>query len=120
MTSSKRRDRSRRPGSSRPEDLYAAAYADPQFAELRKRHRGFVFPVAVLFLAWYFSYVLLAAYAHDFMSTKVWGNINVGLLLGLAQFVSTFAITMLYVRYADRNLDPIADELRGTFEGGTR
>ena len=103
-----------------PVNPYQTAYDNPQFAELRKRHRSFVFPVAIGFLAWYFLYVLLADYAHDFMSTKVWGNINIGLLLGLAQFVSTFAITMLYVRYADRNLDPLADELRNTFEGEQR
>ena len=64
------------------------------------------------FLLWYFAYVLLADYAHDFMSTKVWGNINVGLVLGLLQFVTTFAITTWYVRYANRKLDPIADEIR--------
>ena len=60
-----------------------------QFKELRKRHRSFVFPMAVAFLLWYFAYVLLADYAVDFMSTKVWGNINIGLILGLLQFVST-------------------------------
>ena len=49
-----------------------------QFKELRKRHRSFVFPMAVAFLLWYFAYVLLADYAVGFMSTKVWGNINVG------------------------------------------
>ena len=31
-----------------------------QFQELRKRHRSFVFPMAVVFLLWYFAYVLLA------------------------------------------------------------
>jgi uncharacterized membrane protein (DUF485 family) len=59
-------------------------------------------------------YVLLADYAHDFMATPVLGNINVGLLLGLGQFVSTFAITMWYVWYANRKLDPLAEELRTT------
>ncbi|MBY8853453.1 DUF485 domain-containing protein, partial [Saccharothrix sp. MB29] len=68
------------------------------FKELRRRLRNFVFPMAGLFLAWYLLYVLLADYAHGFMSTKVFGNINVGLILGLLQFVSTFAITTLYVR----------------------
>ncbi|MFP5313291.1 MAG: DUF485 domain-containing protein, partial [Actinomycetes bacterium] len=34
-----------------------------QFQELRKRHRSFVFPMAVAFLLWYFAYVLLADYA---------------------------------------------------------
>ncbi|GAA3297462.1 hypothetical protein GCM10017708_39250 [Arthrobacter citreus] len=47
-------------------------------AELRKRQRSFIFPMALVFLLWYFAYVLLADYAHDFMSTQVWGNINIG------------------------------------------
>ncbi|HET7783078.1 MULTISPECIES: DUF485 domain-containing protein [Micrococcaceae] len=88
-----------------------------QFKELRKRHRSFVFPMAVAFLLWYFAYVLLADYAVDFMSTKVWGNINVGLILGLLQFVSTFAITGWYVSYSNRRLDPIAKEIRDEIEG---
>ena len=88
-----------------------------QFKELRKRHRSFVFPMAVAFLLGYFAYVLLADYAVDFMSTKVWGNINVGLILGLLQFVSTFAITGWYVSYSNRRLDPIAAEIRNEIEG---
>ena len=88
-----------------------------QFKELRKRHRSFVFPMAVAFLLGYVAYVLLADYAVEFMSTKVWGNINVGLILGLLQFVSTFAITGWYVSYSNRRLDPIAAEIRNEIEG---
>ncbi|MEU4740031.1 DUF485 domain-containing protein [Actinosynnema sp. NPDC023658] len=88
------------------------------FRELRRRLRSFVFPMAGLFLAWYLLYVLLADYAHGFMSTKVLGNINVGLILGLLQFVSTFVITTLYVRHANKNLDPKAEQLRNELEGG--
>ncbi|NQD41997.1 DUF485 domain-containing protein, partial [Glutamicibacter halophytocola] len=61
-----------------------------EFQELRRTHRSFVFPMAIFFLVWYFAYVLLADYFHDFMSIKVLGNINMGILLGLLQFVSTF------------------------------
>jgi uncharacterized membrane protein (DUF485 family) len=50
------------------------------------------------------------------MSTKVFGNVNVGLLFGLLQFVSTFVITHLYVAHANRNTDPIADEMRERLE----
>jgi uncharacterized membrane protein (DUF485 family) len=46
------------------------------------------------------------------MATKVWGNINVGLLLGLAQFLTTFLITGLYIRFANRKLDPRAAAIR--------
>jgi uncharacterized membrane protein (DUF485 family) len=101
-----------------------AAYLDLQrsedFGELRRRFRRFVFPMTALFLAWYFLYVLLAAYAPDFMSTKVFGNVNVGLLFGLGQFVSTFVITILYVRWADREFDPRAAALHDQLEEGPR
>jgi uncharacterized membrane protein (DUF485 family) len=92
----------------------------PDFSELRRRFRRFVFPMTGLFLAWYFLYVLLADYAPGFMSTKVGGNINVALLLGLGQFVSTFAITTLYVRWANREIDPAAERMRTQIEGEAR
>jgi len=79
-----------------------------------------VFPVAIAFLLWYFAYVLLAAYAKDFMATPVFGNVNVGLLLGLGQFVTTFGVTTWYVAYANRRLDPLAADLRATLEAGEK
>jgi uncharacterized membrane protein (DUF485 family) len=99
-------------------DDYLSVQASPEFQELRKRLRRFVFPMSALFLIWYFAYVLLGAFAHDFMATKVWGDINVGLLIGLGQFVSTFVITGIYARYANRELDPRAEAIRATLEGG--
>ncbi len=69
-----------------------------------------------LFLAWYLLYVLLADYAHEFMSQKLFGNINVALVFGLLQFVSTFLITWAYVRFADRKLDPLSAEIRAGLE----
>jgi len=95
---------------------FEATERSESFQKLKRRHRGFVFPLAAAFLLWYFAYVLLADYAHEFMSTKVIGNINVGLLLGLGQFVTTFAITTWYVSYANRKLDPIAAQIRTDLE----
>jgi uncharacterized membrane protein (DUF485 family) len=63
-------------------------------------------------------YVVLASYAPAFMAIKVAGNINIGLVFGLLQFVSTFAITMVYVRYANKHIDPAAERLRDRIEGG--
>ncbi|HEY2206592.1 MAG TPA: DUF485 domain-containing protein [Pseudonocardia sp.] len=97
--------------------VYAQVQASPEFADLRSRLRRFVFPMSVAFLVWYLVYVLLAAYAPAFMSIKLAGNLTVGLLIGLLQFVTTFAITTIYVRYANKNLDPLAARLRGRIEG---
>ena len=94
--------------------------SSPEFQVLRHRLRTFVFPMTGLFLAWYLLYVLMATYAPSFMAIKLLGNINVGLVFGLLQFVSTFAITALYVRYADRKLDPLAAELRAEIEGNAK
>lgn len=95
---------------------YERVQRSDEFQELRKRFRGFAFPMTVVFIVWYLLYVLMSAYAVDFMSTEVLGNINVGLIFGLLQFVSTFLITALYVRHANKNTDPIADRLRGQLE----
>ncbi|WP_063036495.1 DUF485 domain-containing protein [Nocardia grenadensis] len=100
-----------------PPPDFVAAQTSPEFQELRNRLRRFIFPMAALFLLWYLGYVLLGAYAHDFMATPVFGEVNIGLLLGLGQFLSTFVITGLYVRFANRELDPRAAALRAELEG---
>jgi uncharacterized membrane protein (DUF485 family) len=101
-----------------PGTSYQEVQASEEFAQLRSRFRKFVFPMTALFLVWYFLYVVLAAFAPGFMSTKTIGNINIGLIFGLLQFVSTFAITMLYARWADRQFDPTAERLRERLERG--
>ncbi|MEI4272957.1 DUF485 domain-containing protein [Klenkia sp. LSe6-5] len=98
-----------------PEE-YRQAQDSPEFTELRRRFRRFAVPMTVAFLAWYLLYVLLSTYAVDLMSTRVFGDVNLGVLLGLGQFVTTFLITQLYVAYSARNTDPIADEMRGRLE----
>ncbi len=100
------------------EAKYLTVQESPEFQELRRRYRGWVLPVAAGALVWYFVYVALAAYAPGFMGHPVLGNINVGLVLGLLQFVSTFVVTGLYIRYANRVLDPVSERLRDEFEAG--
>lgn len=107
------------PGSIPPNDREAAylrVLASPEFQELRHKYRSWVIPATAAGLAFYFVYVLMSTYAVDFMSEKVFGNINVGLIFGLLQFVATFAVTMAYVRYADRELDPRSSKIREEME----
>jgi uncharacterized membrane protein (DUF485 family) len=106
-----------RPAGDSELTTYRDVQVSPDFSELRRRFRRFVFPMTGLFLVWYFLYVLLAAYAPGFMSARIGGNINVALVFGLGQFVSTFAITMIYVRWADKQVDPDAEKLRHQIEG---
>lgn len=107
---------------SPPPDVrdWEAVQSSPEFQDLRHRLRSFIFPVTGLFLTWYLLYVLCATYAPAFMSAKLWGNITVGLVFGLLQFVSTFAITWWYMRFTARRFDPLSEQLREELEGGER
>ncbi|MFJ5667670.1 DUF485 domain-containing protein [Micromonospora chalcea] len=91
---------------------YLAVQRSDEFAGLRRALRGFIFPMTVAFFLWYALYVILSAYARGFMGTKLIGNINVALIFGLLQFVSTFLIAWLYSRFANRRIDPVADRIR--------
>ncbi|KAA9158396.1 DUF485 domain-containing protein [Amycolatopsis acidicola] len=91
---------------------YIAIQRGPEFQSLRSRFRRFVFPMSALFVVWYLVYVLLAAYAHGFMSIRVFGEINIAMIMGVLQFVSTGLITWAYLRFAKRRLDPEVDRVR--------
>jgi uncharacterized membrane protein (DUF485 family) len=93
-------------------ERYLAIQRSDEFTGLRRALRGFIFPMTVAFFLWYALYVILSAYARGFMSTKLFGNVNVALVFGLLQFVSTFVIAWLYARFADRRIDPVADRIR--------
>ncbi len=91
---------------------FAAIRADADFVEVRRRLSRFVVPACALFLVWYLTFVLLAAYAPGFMGHRVFGSVTVGLLLGLSQFVSTVVITLWYASFTRRRVDPQVEELR--------
>ncbi|MEU4419157.1 DUF485 domain-containing protein [Actinoplanes sp. NPDC024001] len=101
-------------------ERYLEVQNSQEFATLRHRLRTFIFPTTVAFIVWYSLYVLLSAYARDFMSIKLIGNINVALVFGLLQFVSTFLIAWYYSRYAAQKLDPLADDIYQELEDGQK
>ncbi|NKZ02238.1 DUF485 domain-containing protein [Actinomadura latina] len=92
--------------------VYERFQGTEEFQELRRRFRRFAFPMTAAFLSWYLLYVVLSGWARDFMGTEVFGSINIALIFGLLQFLSTFGIAYMYSRYAERRLDPAADKLR--------
>ena len=105
--------------NSKHDPVYQVLYDTAEFVELRRRFRKFVFPATVAFLSWYLLYVVMSNWAEDFMNHKLWGNINVALVFGLLQFVSTFLIAWLYARHANKELDPLAAGLERRFNEET-
>ncbi|GAB3596209.1 hypothetical protein CFAEC_04555 [Corynebacterium faecale] len=103
------------PSAPTPEEFLEMSESQ-EFGELRSTFRKFAFPITIAFLVWFFFYIIIATYATDFVSTPVYGVINIGMVLGLAQFVTAGLITWAYVRFADKKLDPATAAIRGQLE----
>ena len=96
-------------GDHHPQIDWVAAEQSPEFRELLTKRRAFVLPATVFYLAWFFGFILLTAYAEDFMGESVYKGLTVGYCLALSQFLMVWILTALYLRMADRTLDPLAN-----------
>jgi uncharacterized membrane protein (DUF485 family) len=98
--------------AARPNDAqhidWEAIEASPEFQELVRTRRSFVVPGTIFFLSWYMGFILLAAYAADFMSERVYQGLTVGYCLALTQFVMVLVLGIMYLRRADTVYDPLA------------
>lgn len=102
--------------ASHDRDIYNEFAARSDFLELRRRYRRFAFPATIAFMVWYVTYVVCNNWARGFMDTPVIGNINVAVVFGLLQFLSTFGIAFFYARHASATLDPLAEKLHDDFD----
>ncbi|MFB7500554.1 DUF485 domain-containing protein [Streptomyces sp. NPDC056161] len=96
----------------RTRDVYLDVQRSAAFQEVRGRYRRFVVPGAIAFFAWYVGYVVTATTAPGFMARPVVGALNVAMLAGLSQFLTTFLLTWAYARHARLRRDRPALELR--------
>ncbi|MFE2013731.1 DUF485 domain-containing protein [Streptomyces sp. NPDC059491] len=101
-------------------EIYLEVQRSPAFQEVRSRYRRFVFPAALAFLLWYLAYVVAATAAPGFMARPVAGAVNVAMVAGLGQFLTTFLLTWAYARHARLRRDRAALELRWDTQEMTR
>lgn len=83
--------------------------------ELTALRARFVWPVLGGSLAVYVGALIALAYG-DFVRIKVVGNINVAYLIAVFIIFATFAVALVYARWARTRLDPLAAELRAALE----
>lgn len=104
----------------RARDVYLEVQRSPAFQEVRSRYRRFVVPAVALFLTWYVGYVVTATTAPGLMARPVAGAVNVAMVAGLGQFLTTFVLTWAYARHARLHRDRAALELRWDTQELTR
>ncbi|MGW0854495.1 DUF485 domain-containing protein [Streptomyces sp. NPDC002690] len=101
-------------------DIYREVQRSEAFREVRRRYRRFVIPATVAFLLWYLAYVVAATGAPGLMARPVAGAVNVAMVAGLGQFLTTFLLTWAYARHARLRRDRVALELRWETQELTR
>lgn len=85
--------------------------ADPQFREFQQRRARFLLLLCVFSGVFFFALPVGAAYLPEIFALRVYGAINVGLLVALAQFLAAGAVAWLYTRRANHEFDPAAEKL---------
>lgn len=90
---------------------WSAIAQNPKFVELHRRKLGFLYGWWAFSAGCYFLLLLGAGYTPELFGVEVLGNINLGYLFALAQFVISFGIAIHYGRIADRDFDRLTQEL---------
>ena len=79
-----------------------------EYRTLLAKRRRLIWPLLILTLVSYFSFILAIAFAPAALGKPVGdGVISIGILLGLGLIVLNFVITLLYVRSANRTIEPL-------------
>jgi uncharacterized membrane protein (DUF485 family) len=96
---------------------WEAIERSPEFQELVSRRKSFVLPGTIFFLAWYMGFILLVAYAEDFMSERVYEGLTVGYCLALTQFLMVLVLGIMYLRRSDKVFDPLRRKVTEKYAG---
>ena len=94
---------------ARPDVDWEKIERSPEFQELVHRRRAFVIPCTIFFLTWYMGFIVLCAYAPDFMGESVYEDLTVGYCLALTQFLMVMVLGLWYLRKSDNEFDPLAE-----------
>ena len=68
-------------------------------------------PALAVFLVWFGGFLVLTAYARDFLSKTPIGSLSWAYLLALSLIVMTWLLAWLYLRWSDRHLAPRAERM---------
>jgi uncharacterized membrane protein (DUF485 family) len=68
--------------------------------------------LTVLMMVLYFGFILLVAYAREFLATLIIPGLSLGILLGALVIVAAWVLILVYVGWANRHYDTVIAGLR--------
>lgn len=85
---------------------------DPEFREMARKKNAISGILTAAMLVIYFGFILLIAFRRDLFGDRLAGGITVGVALGVGVIVASWALTGVYVRWANSKYDAMVDTLR--------
>jgi len=85
---------------------------DPEFKDLARRKNRISRRLTAVTLFVYYGFILLIAFRPGLFGAKVAGNVTFGIALGIAVIVACWALTGIYVRWANQRYDAMVARLQ--------
>lgn len=86
--------------------------SDPALAALARRRWTLALGLSAAVVVIYFGFILLVAFAKEWMGQLVAPGLSLGILLGAVVIVGAWLLTFVYVRWANTHYDAAVHQLR--------
>src|SRR5688572_13549567 len=87
----------------------------PAFRDLVVRRWRVALALTAALFVMYYGYILLIALNKPFVSIRIGGTTPIGIPLGAAVILGSWALTAVYIAWANRRFDPEVARLRDEF-----
>lgn len=93
--------------------IYDALETHPDYQKLITERKKIIWPLAVLMVFVYFTYVLIIAFKPELFAIQIGGgHMTLGILSGLGIIFFTFILTGIYVSKANKILEPLVHKVQ--------
>jgi uncharacterized membrane protein (DUF485 family) len=99
--------------SAKGHELEAAAAHEEELDALASERFKFGGMLSLVMMAVYFAFILLVAFEKTFLDDLITDGLSVGIVLGVLVILSTWALTLIYVRWANRVYEPRVRQWKG-------
>ena len=86
--------------------------AAPEFHDLARRKNAISLGLTLAMLAIYFGFIFLIAFRKDLVGAKVSAHVTWGIPMGIGVIAAAWALTGIYVGWANSKYDGMVDALR--------
>jgi uncharacterized membrane protein (DUF485 family) len=82
-----------------------------QFQDLAATRRRVVLPLLIVFVVWYGGFLVLTAYARDFMAETIYRGFTVAYAAAFSLIVMTWLVAFIYIRATRSSVDPQVERM---------